>query len=126
MFLSSINHLKFDFSSKFTTERQTFTSLETVNQDISLSEPVCIEPTVSGTRYLFPMNGRINAKELKDVADDEEDSDSSGEEAISDEETESHITTTRANVFPKIVFFGTGSTFPGVTKTVTAILVHTA
>lgn len=87
---------------------------------------MCIEPTLSGTRYLFPLNGKVSGKELERAADDDEDTDSSGEEVTSDEETETHITTTRANVFPKIVFFGTGSTFPGVTKTVTSILVHTA
>lgn len=90
-------------------------------------EAVYIEPTVSGTRYLFPMNGRISAKELEKAAnDDEEDSDSSGEDVASDDDDEAHTTTARANVFPKVVFFGTGSSFPGVTKTVTAILVHTA
>lgn len=95
-------------------------------QDISPNKLVCIEPTVSGTRYLFPLNGKVSAKELESAADDDEDTDSSGEEVTSDEETETHITTARVNVFPKIVFFGTGSTFPGVTKTVTAILMHTA
>lgn len=121
---------KFAFSSKFTTTRQTFTSLDknfTATHHDNVSEPVCIEPTVSGTRYLFPMNGRISAKELETAAnDDEEDSDSSGEDVASDDEDKAHIATARANVFPKIVFLGTGSSFPGVTKTATAILIHTA
>lgn len=82
---------------------------------------------MSGTRYIFPLNGRISDKELaRAVEDDDEDSESSGEECESDGETEKHTTTTRAEAFPKVVFFGTGSSFPGVTKTVTAILVHTA
>lgn len=109
--------------------RQTYTSLDRVlnaNQDISLIEPVCIEPTVSGTRYLFPIDGKVSEAELENAAYEDENTDSSGEEVTSDEETETHITTARANVFPKIVFFGTGSTYPGVTKTTTAILVHTA
>lgn len=123
--------LKSTFSSKYTAKRTTFTSLDTVDRDIILSEPVCIEPTISGTKYLFPISGKISAKELGTAANDEEDDDdddsnSSGDEVVSDEETETHITTTRTNVFPKIVILGTGSTFPGVTKTVTAILVHTA
>lgn len=82
---------------------------------------------MSGTRYIFPLNGRISDKELaREVEEDDEDSESSGEECESDVETEVQTTTARAEAFPKVVFFGTGSSFPGVTKTVTAILVHTA
>ncbi|XP_055317663.1 ribonuclease Z, mitochondrial-like [Sitodiplosis mosellana] len=126
-----LNHMDADIYpnlySKFTTTRRTYTSLDNENLDVNLSEPLCIEPTVPGTRYLFPMNGRISNKELEKAAnDDEEDSDSSDEDVASDDEAEAHISTVRANIFPKIVFLGTGSSFPGVTKTVTAILVHTA
>lgn len=107
--------------------RTTYSNLDSRNQELSLSEPITIEPTISGTRYIFSLNGRISAKELQnDVDDEEEDTDSSSEDVESDGETEVHTTTTRANAFPKVVFFGTGSSFPGVTKTVTAILVHTA
>lgn len=60
------------------------------------------------------------------MAEGEEESDTSDGEIESDEEIEVKATTTRADIFPKVVFFGTGSSFPGVTKTATAILVHTA
>lgn len=63
---------------------------------------------------------------MASAVDDEDESDSSSEDCETDGETEVHTTTTRANAFPKVVFFGTGSSFPGVTKTVTAILVHTS
>lgn len=116
-----------DFSSKFTSERNIFTNLERRNQEQSSSEPITFEPTTTGAKYIFSLNGQISENELQNNADDEEENtDSSGEDAESDGETEVHTTTMRANKFPKVVFFGTGSTFPGVTKTATAILVHTA
>lgn len=90
-----------------------------------MTEPICIEPTISGTKYIFTLNGRVSGKEL-DQVDDGDDTDSSGEDADSDGETEVHTNAARANAYPKVVFFGTGSSFPGVTKSVTAILVHTA
>lgn len=109
-----------------------------MDRDISLSEPVCIEPTVSGTRYMFSLNGVFSKKQIAGSfrnntdaytdadADDDEFSDSNSEEIETDEDTEVQtITTTRITAFPKIVFLGTGSSFPGVTKTATSILVHT-
>lgn len=114
------------FSSKFIATRRTFTSLDELDEDVNLRDRICIEPTTSGTRYIFPLNGRFTSKELETAADDDEDSDSSSEDVELDEETEVQTTMSRLNAYPKIVFFGTGSSFPGVTKTVTAILVHTA
>lgn len=88
-----------------------------------------MEPTTSGTQYLFSLTGRISAKELN--VDDEDETESSGEDGTSDGETEVQTTTTaaektadRADAYPKIVILGTGSSFPGVTKSVTSILVR--
>lgn len=115
------------FSSKFLATRRTFTTLDEVTEDVNIRDPIFIEPTASGTRYIFPLSGKISAKDLESTADDDdEDSDSSSEDVLSDEETEVQTTASRAGAFPKVIFFGTGSSFPGVTKTVTAILVHTA
>lgn len=111
--------------------RQTFTNLDTVEQDVRLGEPVCIEPTVSGTRYIFSLNGRLREKEMAGSSgayadgDDDEYSDSNSEDIETDDDTEVQTTTTRITAFPKIVFLGTGSSFPGVTKTTTSLLVHT-
>lgn len=95
------------------------------SDDVSISDPVEILPTMSGTRYLFSMNGKwgsYNGSTTND-ADDEE---SSGEDDEADTMAETQTDTTRTNAFPKVIFLGTGSSFPGVTKTVTSILVHTA
>lgn len=96
--------------------------------DVYMKEPVEISPAPSGTRYIFSLNGRISDREFDRAAfdDEDEETDSSTEDVESDEENEVHTTTLRSNAFPKIVFFGTGSSFPGVTKNATSILVHTS
>lgn len=115
------------FSSKFKSDRTIIRNIESANREVNQSEKFFFEPTTSGTRYIFSLNGLTSANELRNDADDEEEySDSDSEDVVSDEETEVHIDTTRANAFPKVVFLGTGSSFPGPTKNVTAILVHTA
>lgn len=59
--------------------------------------------------------------------DDEDDSqDDSGDELDIELETIRPKSVERMNIFPRIVVLGTGSSFPGVTKTATSILVHTA
>lgn len=115
------------FSSKFLSSPHTFTSLDTanVNQNINKNHPISVEPTSSGTRYILTTDGTISKDVLSRLADDDEETASSSDDSETDEETKVH-TTTRANAFPKIVFFGTGSSFSGVTRTTTAILVHTS
>lgn len=102
--------------------------MDTTSPDVGKGEPVSIEQTQSGTKYIFPISGRISEKELKiAVAEDEDETESSDVDEETNQVAEVlHTTTTRNNVFPKVVFFGTGSSFPGVTKTATAILLHTA
>lgn len=114
------------FSSKFCGKKQVFSHLD----EILTNDPICMEPTTSGTQYLFSLTGRISAKELN-VADDEDETESSSEDGTSDGETEKQTKTTaeqrtadRANAYPKTVILGTGSSFPGVTKSVTSILVR--
>lgn len=81
-----------------------------------------MEPTSSGTQYIFSLSGRISAKELG-VDDDE--TESSGEDSAANSQLENKTQTAeRLNAYPKIVFLGTGSSFPGVTKSVTSILVR--
>lgn len=116
------------FSSKFNGKKQVFTQLD----EILTNDPIYMEPTTSGTQYLFSLTGRISAKELN--VDDEDETESSGEDGTSDGETAEQTIATaaaaaertlvRANAFPKIVILGTGSSFPGVTKSVTSILVR--
>lgn len=87
-----------------------------------------MEPTSSGTQYIFSLTGRISAKELSVEGGDEDETESSGEESTPDDEPQSentrNTTAERTNAFPKIIFLGTGSSFPGVLKTVTSILVR--
>lgn len=98
--------------------------------EILTNDPIYMEPTTSGTQYLFSLTGRISAKELN--VDDEDETESSGEDGTSDGETAEQTTTTaaaektadRANAYPKVIILGTGSSFPGVTKSVTSILVR--
>lgn len=125
--LTEQKNFSINFRSKFIRACRTFTSLDGLEDNVNIQDPICIEPTSTGTRYLFPLNGQINSKELESVADDDDsDSNSSAEDVDeSDEKSEIRTTVSRSNAFPKIVFFGTGSTSPGVYKTVTAILVHT-
>lgn len=113
------------FSSKFHGKKQVFSHLD----EILSSDPTYMEPTTSGTQYLFSLTGRISAKELS--VDDEDETESSGEDGTSDGETEEQTTTAaaetaadRVNAFPKTIILGTGSSFPGVTKSVTSILVR--
>lgn len=84
-----------------------------------------MEPTTSGTQYIFSLTGHISAKELN-VGGDDDETESTGEESASDDESEMQpiAPEIRADAFPKIAFFGTGSSFPGVTKSVTSILVQ--
>lgn len=86
-----------------------------------------MEPTSSGTQYLFSLTGKISAKELN-VDDDDDETESSGED---DGDSEVQTTTAaaettqdRVNAYPKTIILGTGSSFPGVTKSVTSILVR--
>lgn len=111
-------------SSKFNPERVTYTTAD----EIDVNDPLNIQLTTSGTRYIFPMSGRLSDKTQSSSVDGGEDeSDSTSEDCESDPEIHNIDTTPvdRTNIFPKVVFFGTGSSFPGVTKSVTAILVHT-
>lgn len=69
----------------------------------------------------------------KGDAEDEEDTDSSDDQkddyfndkAIDSTNNKSD-SISRQKFFPKIVFFGTGSSFPGTTRSATAILLHTS
>lgn len=84
-----------------------------------------MEPTSSGTQYVFSLTGRISAKELNHNVDEDE-TESSSEDCASDDESgvQPPDPEVRAKAFPKIAFLGTGSSFPGVTKSVTSILVQ--
>lgn len=114
------------FRSKFQPSLQIFTSLDNVDQDINKNDPIRIEQTTSNTLYIFPLTGEICDKESAGAADDDDEIDSIEEDCVTGEETEVHTTSTRVNAFPKIVFFGTGSSFTGVTKSATSILVQTS
>lgn len=86
-----------------------------------------MEPTSSGTKYIFQFNPRkAYSREAEEVDDEEEDSDddTSEEEILS--KPAQVLNANRPNEYPKIVIFGTGSSFPGVLKTATGILVHTS
>lgn len=121
---SKIFQLIFTSSSKFQASRRIFTNLD----DVSGDDPIYIEPTTSRTRYLFLKPGQISQAKLSELAQTKDDSDSSDEEDESDDEgdeSDAHTAAARANAYPKIVFLGTGSSYAGATKTVTAILVQT-
>ncbi|XP_031626112.1 ribonuclease Z, mitochondrial-like [Contarinia nasturtii] len=111
--------------SKYTKDHPLYRHMNNENNDICISDPIQIEPTITGTLYLFSVNGNMGP--LEETKDDEDAvEDSSSEDDVADQDTTIEMATTRTNAFPKVIFFGTGSSFPGVTKTVTSILVHTA
>lgn len=90
-----------------------------------------IEPTVTGTDYVFHLTNYRSFKE-QDLNDEENEESEESEDGSDDaepdlnEEEQSDINSVRASVFPKIIFLGTGSSFPAATKNVTSLLVHTA
>lgn len=114
MLLNGIQHV---FRSQYVKSNEIYSNLD----EVDITDSACIEPVLSGTKYFFPLNGRLN---LKEEAQEEDETDSTTD-VESDQETEEHASTDRASIFPKVVVFGTGSSFPGVTKTTTSILVHT-
>lgn len=106
-----------------------------------------IEPISTFTTYLFPLDESTDklkaaAAEATNERDDTDDNDD--EDGENDEDSEDYsagdviindslwaqggrkISAEREKIFPKIIIFGTGSSFPGTTKTATAILVHTS
>lgn len=92
-----------------------------------LDEPVPIEPTSSGTKYIFQFSPKKSySREAEEVDDEEEDSDSEQSDVEDTSSDKPNSNENRQNEYPKIVFFGTGSSFPGVLKNTTSILVHTS
>lgn len=93
-----------------------------------------IEPISTFTTYIFPLNESktaTNEHDNSDDNDDENDEDSEDDAADVLDDTlwaqgGRKISPEREKIFPKIIMFGTGSSFPGTTKTATAILVHTS
>lgn len=83
-----------------------------------------MEPTTSGTQYLFSLTGRISAKELNVDDDETESTSEDGASAAESEVQAPPVAVDRVNAFPKTIILGTGSSFPGVTKSVTSILVR--
>lgn len=100
-----------------------------------------IEPISTFTTYIFPLKKssdllKASTKE-RDDTDDNDDEDVENDEDSEDDAGDvfndslwaqggRKISPKREKIFPKIIMFGTGSSFPGTTKTATAILVHTS
>lgn len=105
-----------------------------------MSDPVVIEPISTFTTYIFPLEAStdqfkaaINNRDDTDDNDDEDGENDDSEDDAGNVVDDSlwtqggrKILPEREKIFPKIIMFGTGSSFPGTTKSATAILVHTS
>lgn len=93
-----------------------------------------MEQVSGNTEYIFIARAgdQANVKEDSDETSDDTDTDSDEaklDEAIGHQPRniiENSNSSYRQSVFPKVVFFGTGSSFPGPTRSVTSILVQTS
>lgn len=83
-----------------------------------------MEGTSSGTKYIYQFFPKKSySREANDVDDEDSDSETLDNENNLDENQKTN--TNRQNEYPRFVFFGTGSSFPGVLKNATSILLHT-
>lgn len=83
-----------------------------------------MEGTSSGTKYIYQFfPKKTYSRAAQDVDDEDSDGETSDDEINLDENRETN--SNRQNEYPRFVFFGTGSSFPGVLKNATSILLHT-
>lgn len=69
----------------------------------------------------------VESEETEDeIEDGDEDTDETDDDLELGRSGDRPMSVERARAYPKMVILGTGSSFPGVTKTATAILVHTS
>lgn len=134
--------VSFRFSSKYDPNPKTYSCFDEFDRSKSItSDPVVIEPISTFTTYLFPLDESTDqfkfASDERDDTDDNDDEDVENDEDSDDDagdilddslwmQGERKISPEREKIFPKIIMFGTGSSFPGTTKTATAILVNTS